>query len=523
MIEKTQNKIAILFWMMVVLLIGVVFLPHFLPLMINADSYAILMPAKLWQQYGYVGGELGNSGDYFYPLFYRGGLSLLILLVNVVTNLDLYIVAEWLILFSYILSLVLVYLLVIKLIGSIKSAILATFLLAFSFSFRSWSGVLMAEIPTIMLFLATLTALVYSRNWSVLLYLSAVLMGVTLAFRLEMVVLVIGVMIFMEHIYPKKNLLKWIWGFIVVGIWLVYEAVLYFMVWDAGWWLGDQVVRWKQTMQYHELFLYFAIFLVLCWVLSKISRWLLLLPVGLFVYILIGLNWDWYNILKPLLEFVKNDVVLVVVAMISVIYMLFMRVKLVVPLVWCLLMLLVVYFSRQEYRYYVHLVALLVLLASYLLKVVVENKNKWVKYGLGMVLIGAIVYQAKVTLGSSFLPQLGYEQVVVEETKEVLAENNLSNVVVCSMFSEAMYFVTGIPSIDCFEGVNDLNRSKVDEVLVVVDEDMARHQPDFVAYLETNKQAVLIAEKWVLQTYVEKNSYSFPKFPVRWYVVRSKK
>jgi hypothetical protein len=72
---------------------------------------------------------------------------------------------------------------------------------------------------------------------------------------------------------------------------------------------------------------------------------------------------------------------------------------------------------------------------------------------------------------------------------------------------------------DCFDGFKDIVRNNTDK-LVIIDEDMARHQPEFVKYLEDDPNNILIAEEWVMVSYQEKNTKSIPLYPVRWMVVK---
>jgi len=179
------------------------------------------------------------------------------------------------------------------------------------------------------------------------------------------------------------------------------------------------------------------------------------------------------------------------------------------------------YFSRGEYRYYVHVVVLLVVVAAYVWKWL-EKKlmiNKWLMILWWLLIIVMVSGQLYFDLMEDFLPTIGYEQSVAIKTKEVMENNNIeANVVVCSVFSEAIYYETRHASMDCFDGLKDIMRNNTDK-LVVIDEDMARHQPETVEYLEKNGEK--IEEEWIMTAYQEKNTKSVPQYPVRWILIKN--
>ena len=100
----------------------------------------------------------------------------------------------------------------------------------------------------------------------------------------------------------------------------------------------------------------------------------------------------------------------------------------------------------------------------------------------------------------------------------MIARHNINpaNLTICSVFSEAFNYSTGIAAIDCFEGEKDIYRSSFPK-LVVVDEDISRHQPEFIELLESKYSENLIDQEWIVTEYIEKNDTSITRYPLRWY------
>ncbi|HPN67059.1 MAG TPA: hypothetical protein PLZ62_00170 [bacterium] len=519
MIEFIEKNLKTIISFLMVLLGGLLLLPKFLPLMINADSYAILLPKILMDKTGFLGGQLGMNGDYFFPLFYRGGFSLVILLMSKWCNVSELVMAKGWILAAYVASGVLIFFLLRKIYQSNRVGLAGAAMLYLSYSFRSWSMVTMAEIPTICLILGAITILVYSEKnigW----ILSALIMGVAFCFRLEMVVLLLLVgLIYNTMRKNLKELVYYVW--ISMIVWLGYQLFLYLFSYDANFWLSDQLSKIGLVLEYHELFFAFAICLLGFWLMWKIQPLLTIIPIGLLGYYFWHIGGNWQVNWQPLWMFVWHDLPLMIIFGVSLLLALLRKEKKVLMWLVGILLLVFLYFSRGEYRYYVHVVVLLVVVAAYVWKWL-EKKlmiNKWLMILWWLLIIVMVSGQLYFDLMEDFLPTIGYEQSVAIKTKEVMENNNIeANVVVCSVFSEAIYYETRHASMDCFDGLKDIMRNNTDK-LVVIDEDMARHQPETVEYLEKNGEK--IEEEWIMTAYQEKNTKSVPQYPVRWILIKN--
>ncbi|MCU0680631.1 MAG: hypothetical protein MUF50_05025 [Planctomycetes bacterium] len=137
-----------------------------------------------------------------------------------------------------------------------------------------------------------------------------------------------------------------------------------------------------------------------------------------------------------------------------------------------------------------------------------------------MVLVVLLVGQITLFYQPRFLPASSYEQIIIQKTLEVIEQEKIdtSHLVICSVFSEAFYYSTGISSQDCFNGVADVRRGNFPK-LVVVDEDVSRHQPEFADWLPVQYPHTLIAQQWVVTEYIEKNDSFITKYPVKWYLI----
>lgn len=167
-------------------------------------------------------------------------------------------------------------------------------------------------------------------------------------------------------------------------------------------------------------------------------------------------------------------------------------------------------------------------IVNVLIELIAQKKkieNTFVFYGkkiaLSIVLLLFFAGQIYLFTRPSFLPTKSYEQVVISQTIDLINKEkiNSSNLVICSVFSEAIYFSTNISSQDCFDGFADIKRHPDQKKLIIIEEDISRHQSEFAQYLAENYEDNLIDEKWIVTPYIEKNTTSLPKYPIKWYLI----
>ncbi|MBU0648132.1 glycosyltransferase family 39 protein [Patescibacteria group bacterium] len=541
--KPTQNNLfryIDYFLVGIITIISLLLLPKFSNLLINADSYAIMLPVEFLSKYGGFSHQLGEHGDFFSPLFYRGGFSLVIYLFSLIFGQNYQIIGQSIIQFSYVSSAILVYFTAKKIFSSELTGFFASMLLVICFIFTEWSTVLMSEIPTIFLVTLALTLLLYSSDKkNILFILSALVLGIALAFRVEMILLFIPFIILIHKQAPAKLYRIPAYIFFTLIVWLSYIIWLYFTHPNPAEWFSLQQSILSETLAYHQLFVYSFILLLVF--LFLLVRWpyLAFLPIIPLVYFASNLKFDFFDILPPFYSFLYHDLPIIAAGIIgffiirqkSKTFFLFFSLY--------LLPLLFLYFSRAEYRYYVHLILPLLLLASYflsqLLNIVILEldelsnrlKNQYINLGIkifaSFVFVIFISGQIYLYLQPSFLPPISYEQVVIENTQEIIKTESIDTcqLLVCSVFSEAFYYSTHVPAQDCFDGLEDIQRNPDIPKLVIVEEDIARHQPDFATYMETKYPRQLIAERWVVTPYIEKNITSIPHYPIRWYLINS--
>lgn len=539
MIKNRKEILLDIVPIIVLLTLGYLTAAAFWPLMINADSYAILLPAKFLAEKGSFSAQLGNGGDLFMPLFYRGGFSLAIYFFSELFGLDFWLAAKLIIQSTYYLSIIVIYYFVKFLIetyfekNNSKQKFLIKMLVPFSagcllissYSFKNWSTVLMSETPTIFLVLLAGLLLFKSRANIIYYLLSAITIGIAMIFRLEMVIYLIC---FAYISLYFKNMKYWrvlLYLVIALFLWAAYCYWLYSSNIDPNAWLEQQKFIIEQLIGYHKLFLYFGAFLLV--ILLFLDKWPFLswIPVLLACFFISKLSIGWKSDLLPFYSYFTHEWVLLITAAAGMIGLLITNRRFALPWLMALLSLLALYFTRGEYRYYVYLTPITVLMASLCfasLINIVLRKEKNIVFGkiffiviFCLLIIGGQLYLSE---KESFLPKLSYEQVLIEKTQIIIKERKMDNILICSMFSEAFYYYTQKPVMDCFDGFNDIKRNKEIRKLVIVDEDMSRHQTEFVKYLQENNSQNLIQEEWIVTPYIEKNETTIPQYPVRWYL-----
>lgn len=485
--------------------------PAVMQLMINADTFVQLLSAKLLDETGSFSGYLGTGGDLLSPLFYRGGFSLFIYLVNLLTN-DLWFSAQLLIYVFYYLAIGSTYV-VARNIYSRVVAVVVSLVLILSFSFSSWASVVMAEIPTIGLVALSLALIIHSRKRQTLLYLSALIFGLALTFRLEMLLLLPGWLILLHKIHRHYRPAIY-YTLISALVWLIYFIWLYLTHVTPHEWFWQEAIILKQTLLTHHLFLYIAPLALILIPLAIRWRWLLLFPVsGAIGYLFYRPDHLLEN-LAPLQLFFVSDLFLVVTGLFGLIVLFWKNKHLFYALAISLGLLLILYFSRGEYRYYVHLALPLTLAAGAFIAWAYQRQ----KFLGGLLIITILIGQATLFTQPRFLPPVGYEQIVIEQTQDVIDRHHINpvNLTICSVFSEAFYYSTNITTIDCFEGEKDIYRGNFPK-LIVIDEDISRHQPEFIELLESQYADNLIDQEWIVTEYIEKNDTSITQYPLRWY------
>jgi len=482
-------------------------------LMINSDTFVQLLSARMLIEHGSFTGYLGVGGDLLSPLFYRGGFSLLIAAFSFLGS-DLFLVARGLIAFFFYLIIISVFFILNKF-YKLWPAIIGTVLLIFSYSFSSWSTVVMAEIPTIGLICLALVFLIVAPPKNIWLVLSAIIFGLALTCRLEMLLFLPGWLILMNYRFKKLGSVVF-YALISFLVWSVYFTWLYLTHLAPGPWLAHELVILKQTLITHQLFLYFIpvglIFVPLAWR----WRWLSFLPVfGIIAYILLvrdllPVNWP------PLLMFIGYDFFIILAGLLGIVMLYWRQPAIFYSVYLPVLFLTVLYYSRGEYRYYVHLVLPLILAAGAFFAWLIR-RPRTLAVSLTIMMIGG---QMWLFCQPRFLPQESYEQLIIAQTSEVITQNNIpaDNLVICSVFSEAFFYQTGFSAQDCFAGQTDVERGRFPK-LIVVDEDISRHQPDLVAWLDQNFADRQIGQSWLVTEYIEKNDTSITRFPVKWYLI----
>lgn len=542
--QKNRELWLEIFFLVLILVLSVWNLPDFSNLMINADSYAILLPAKSLVENGTFSFRLGEYGDYFSPLFYRGGFSFVIAVVVKIFGGDFWLWAKNLIQISYIFTPIFVYLICKEILfyfdNKISSsfqrkmlAFLVALLMLFSYSFMQWSRVLMSEITTILLVAISFYFLLkggLADRANRYLDISALIMGCALIFRFEMVVILIA-FCFLLLVGGKKRWYEILFYFLIsIIVWVFYFLWLYKTNLNSGTWLDSQMTIFYYLLGAHKLFLYFALSaLIFLWLIWK-KPYLSLIPMLVLGYIVYYLNFDFINELLPLISFGYHEILLVIGAFLGLIVVLWKNRKIFIFYFLAIVPLLFLYFSRGEYRYYVHLVMWLCILSVYcwwwLSVKIVRIKVLSIKIPLllfiPLLIIGWQWYGSK---SVSFLPEESYEQKVIQRTSQLLSERDdliSDQLVICSMFSEAIYYSIGLSSIDCFNGQSDILRRSGKQILVIVDEDVARNQIDFVKTLEEKYSNGLIKKEWLVTDYQEKNTVTLTKYPLRWYLIDNK-
>ncbi|MFA4930857.1 MAG: glycosyltransferase family 39 protein [Patescibacteria group bacterium] len=516
----------------ILVIFSLIFLPPFSQLLINADSYAIMLTAEFLHQHGTFGAQLGEWGDIFSPIFYRGGFSLFIYLLSPLFHYNWLVTGQYIVQITYFLSIVLVFLVVKKIFSSRWAGFFASLLAIFCYIFTQWSTILMSETPTIFLTLFSLFFLVYGQSRPYWLYLSAIVLGVAFMFRAEMIILLIPFSILI-YIYYKNNLNIFFYIIFSFIIWFIYLFSLYIFNPDPAFWLSQQINIFTFTLGTHQLFIYTILLLLLF--LFLLIRWPLFafIPAAIFVYLAINISLDFTSVLSPFYSYLYHDLPIIITGLAGLIWLYRHSKAMFLFFTFYCFPLLLLYFSRGEYRYYVHTIMPLIMLGGYFIYQIIgqlsasltSHQNKLLFFTqkvfyfliLALIIAGEIYHYTR----PDFLPAESYEQVVIEATQKVINSHyiNQNNIVICSVFSEAIYFSTHISAQDCFNGREDIDRHPDQTKLIIVEEDISRHQPEFSQYLIDNYSDQLIAEQWLVTPYIEKNTTSLPKYPVRWYLI----
>ena len=504
----------------IILLSLIIFWPKFSGLLINSDSYAIMLPAKFLTESGSFYHQLGQAGDIFSPIFYRGGFSLFIYILAPLLNNNWFLSSQFIIQFSYFASILLLYFSVKKIFSSSVAGFLSSLLLTFCYTYHHWATVLMSEIPTIFLLVLSIFLLLQKNSWSF--YLSAIILGISYTFRAEMILLLIPLYFLVDTVYPQDKTIKIIYSIFSLSVWVIYLFFLYQFNPSSDQWSLQQLNILYFTIGSHHLFFVLLLLIVLIIIIFRYWPILSIIPASIGLYVFLKLNLDWQHILPPLQSFLLHDFFIILAGIAGLIF-LYRQKKIFYFVISYFFLLFSLYFTRGEYRYYVHTIIPLVISASYVLSEIVSSRktNPFLKIIYPSLVVLLLIGQLYLFLQPTFLPATSYEQVVIEETKNLINSKMIDqqNLLVCSVFSEAVYFSTDLSAQDCFNGLEDIKRNPGYTKLLIIDEDISRHQPEFTDYLTQNYSNNLIYQKWLITPYIENNNTSIPQYPVKWYLI----
>ncbi len=520
-LTKNKEKLIYISEILILSLAYVIFHHRFSSILINSDSYVYLLQAKFFDLNHTFSGYLGTNGDFLSPIFYRGGLSFFIYLIGIFLQKNYLLSAQFFIQSCSFLTVITIFLLVKKVFHSHIAGFLSGLLIIFSYSFSYWSTVIMPEIPTIFLVSCFLFCLFSARRHNIYFIFSPLFLGLAILFRGEMILLFFPIIFI--FLYQKRKIADILYFFfIILAVWGMYFLWLYQSSHDPSVWLAYQLKIISQTINYHHLFLIAFFFLFVSIFIYLYRPYLIILLIFPLIYYFINYQPDYQNTISPLYSFFFHDAILIIFGIFGLIMLISRNKYLGGFFLFSLLILLPLYFSRGEYRYYVHLILFLVIPAGFFLTnfwhIFLSTKNKFIGVLFLLLIISGeiFLYNQK-----NFLPTTSYEQTISDQTKQVIKLFDLQseNTVICSVFSESMFFTTNFSTIDCFDGLNDLKRKTNLNKLIVIDEDISRHQPEFVSKLQELYPTQPIYSQWVVVPYQEKNSISFPKQPTKWYFV----
>lgn len=521
LLKKSKEKIIFILGLIFSLLFSLSFWPKFSSLLINSDSYVYLLQVEFLRSHSSFSGQLGLAGDFLSPIFYRGGFSLFIYFLSYFFQINNFLSAQIIILTSHFLCILLVYLLISKLFRSVYAGLISSMLLTLSYSFTNWSTVVMPEIPTILLVIFSQITLLFSRKNKLLFSLSPIFLGLSVLFRGEMIMLLLPTIFIL--LYQKRILKEYLFYFATtLIIWFLYVLWLYQSSYSPNNWIEFQLLIFQQTINYHTYFIISLLFIFVGALLYLYRPYLIILLFLPLIIVLKKININFSDILPPLYSFLSHDWVIIIFGFFGLFLIVLKNRYLGGYFLFSLLILIPLYITRGEYRYYVHLIIFFLVPLGFLLKYLwFQAKSTIWKFSLIILSLLIVLGQYKLSQYQNFLPNISYEQSVADQTNQVikLFNFNSSDIVICSVFSEAMYYTTNFSSMDCFSGLNDINRKNNVGKLVVVDEDISRHQPEFVSELTKLYPDQPIYSQWILQPYQEKNTTSIPRQQTRWYYI----
>ncbi|MFZ5392118.1 MAG: hypothetical protein ACOZAR_02880 [Patescibacteria group bacterium] len=340
-------------------------------------------------------------------------------------------------------------------------------------------------------------------------------------FRGEMIMILLPTIYILLH--QKRALKEYLFYFATtLFVWFLYILWLYQSSYSPNSWIEFQLLIFQQTINYHTYFIISLLFIIVGALLYLYRPYLVILLFLPLIIVLKKININFSDILPPLYSFFSHDWIIIILGFFGLFFIVLKNRYLGGYFLFSLLILIPLYITRGEYRYYVHLMIFFLIPLGFLLKYL-WFKAKTAIWQFSLIIFSLLIVfgQYKLSQYKNFLPNISYEQSVADQTNQVIKLFNFdsSDTVICSVFSEAMYYTTNFSSMDCFSGLNDINRKNNMGKLVVIDEDISRHQPEFVSELTKLYPNQPIYSQWILQPYQEKNTTSIPRQQIRWYYI----
>ena len=529
---------------------------------IYPDSYVFLLMTKNIVELSPVGslGPNGMFNELQFGWITRLAYPLLIIPLNAISH-NLEFSARTVSIVLAVLSIPLIFLLVTKLFDSRRMGIVASFLLAISFTHVAWSGFVMAETTAIFFILLSLVFTVYGIKrasfdfgnfYDVLAGIFAALAIIT---RPEYFFLVLPIL-FLLTVDSKHY-----WGRVLTFLSSLFSLLTIISV--ATYFMREQLSALPKVIpSYSALIIASTVLLLLITVLTRkkiggrqktlsvLKTIAAFFTLSLFVYVYLQLIFGekifpyWSKTLTATRIFAQYDFLIVILGALGIVYLLFDKKYSHIGFFALLyIMPLAVLYNQVNplsYRYSVHHLPVLIIAGSFLIinladliKRKLQNASPKISSPIvSFVILLAVfvsLFQIKISADSmtGWIPEISYEKKAAMKVAKIMEDKNIpKDTVLITFFVEPYYIYTNKSTGSVYLEypyipLKDFPSSK--PILIVVDEALRDQRPSFAKFVKRNLSSFEVDRFWVGTPYALETYQKEEKEPVILYYLSGKK
>ncbi len=516
------------------------------------DSYYMMLIARNIACDFTLSGTLGPGGAATIPLFYKWGYSFFIVPFYLIFN-NLEFSAHITSLFFGILAIPLMYFFAAKLFKSKIVGIIASFILAITFTHTAFSGLVMSETTGFFFNLLALYLILLAceKGKNIWFIFSGIIFGVAVITRLESFLFILPI-IFWIYISVKKPA-KYFISWLVSGFSFLF-LTFSVMFWKMGytWWLLNLPFHPGRFFKFFipSFILLSLLFLsLLIWIFilkkPKYKKTLFtILSAVLFFGIIIALGsiyysgfFQYYLNFSAIINFVKVDFLASILGIIGL-FCLFKRNRnIFIFFLLVFIPLFLIYYPRGDFRFFVHLLITLIPASAILLiefyKIIKTKLEKIKSPLLNMSSVFVIVFilsfiflfQIFQVVNKNWLPSISYEKQMSLKLAEIVKNININpETIILTYHIEPCYIDTDLSG----WRINKESPYIPDEIsedrplLIVIDEGMWDQRSEFSQFAENSLQPYNISEFYIEVPYYHNRYHYFSDKKVKVYLVKNK-